>query len=293
MVFVLMHSLPGDPVKIFLGDSATPEQVEYYTKEFGLDQPLYVQYFSWINGLLHGELGRSITYKLDVKNLMLQRLACTVSITLPAFIIALVIGVIFGVITSVNRGKPKDYVLTSIANVGIATPSFWVGILLVYVFSLKLAILPVQGYVSPTESLTGYLKCLVLPVIVLSLGHLASTTRQTRSSMLEVVSQDYIRTARSKGLSEKTVIYKHALRNALIPIVTMMGGAIGGLIGGTVVIESLFNIPGIGSLMLTAITNKDYMVVQNVTFFISLAVVIANLVVDILYGVIDPRIRVE
>ena len=132
-----------------------------------------------------------------------------------------------------------------------------------------------------------------MPVIVLSIGHLASTTRQTRSSMLEVLSQDYIRTARSKGLSEKKVIYKHALRNALIPIVTMMGGAIGGLIGGTVVIESLFNIPGVGSLMLTAITNKDYMVVQNVTFFISVAVVLANLIVDILYGVIDPRIRVD
>lgn len=293
MVFVLMHSIPGDPVSIFLGDSATPEQIEYYTKEFGLDQPLYIQYFRWVQGLFHGELGRSITYQLDVKELLLERVACTVSVTLPAFIIAIVIGIILGVITSVNRGKPKDYILTSIANIGIATPSFWLGILLVYIFALKLKILPVQGYVSPSESLTGYLRCLVMPVIVLSIGHLASTTRQTRSSMLEVLSQDYIRTARSKGLSEKKVIYKHALRNALIPIVTMMGGAIGGLIGGTVVIESLFNIPGVGSLMLTAITNKDYMVVQNVTFFISVVVVIANLIVDILYGVIDPRIRIE
>lgn len=293
MVFILMHSIPGDPVSIFLGDSATPEQIEYYTKEFGLDQPMYVQYFRWVSGLFQGELGRSITYQLDVKELLLSRVACTVSVTLPAFIIALLIGIILGVVTSVNRGKPKDYVLTSIANIGIATPSFWLGILLVYIFALKLKILPVQGYVSPSKSLGGYLRCLVMPVIVLSIGHLASTTRQTRSSMLEVLSQDYIRTARSKGLSEKKVIYKHALRNALIPIVTMMGGAIGGLIGGTVVIESLFNIPGVGSLMLTAITNKDYMVVQNVTFFISVAVVLANLIVDILYGVIDPRIRVD
>lgn len=293
MVFVLMHSLPGDPVSIFLGDSATPEQIEYYTKEFGLDQPGYVQYFKWIQGLLHGELGRSITYQLDVRELLLERVACTVSVTLPAFLLAIAIGVMIGVITSVNRGKPKDYILTSIANVGIATPSFWLGILLVYIFALKLKILPVQGYVTPSQNFPGYLRCLCMPVIVLSVGHLASTTRQTRSSMLEVLSQDYIRTARSKGISEHKVIYKHALRNALIPIITMLGGTVGGLIGGTVVIESLFNIPGVGSLMLTAITNKDYMVVQNVTFFISVVVVLVNLIVDLLYGVIDPRIRVD
>ena len=137
MVFILMHSIPGDPVSIFLGDSATPEQIEYYTKEFGLDQPMYVQYFRWVSGLFQGELGRSITYQLDVKELLLSRVACTVSVTLPAFIIALLIGIILGVVTSVNRGKPKDYVLTSIANIGIATPSFWLGILLVYIFALK------------------------------------------------------------------------------------------------------------------------------------------------------------
>jgi len=293
MVFGLMHLLPGDPIQIYLGETATKESVAYYTQLFGLDKPLYIQYLKWIEGLLHGEMGKSITYSMSVQDLLFKRVACTVSITFPAFIIALLIGVVLGAIASVNRGRKKDTVITSLANIGIATPSFWIGIILVYFFALKLKWLPVQGYTPPSENFGEYIRKLVLPVIVLSLGQLASTTRQTRSSMLEVISQDYIRTARSKGLTEKTVIYKHALHNALIPIVTMMGGAIGMLIGGTVVIENLFNIPGVGSLMLTAIINKDYMVVQNVTFFISVVVVSCNLLVDILYGYIDPRIRIE
>ncbi len=212
--------------------------------------------------------------------------------TVPAFILALILGVILGVVTATHRGKKLDSVITSISNVGIATPTFWIGIILVYILALKLNILPSSGYVSMTESGSGHIKSLIMPVFVLALGYLASTIRQTRSSMLEVVSQDYIRTARSKGLSENRVIYKHALRNALIPIVTMMGSAVGGLIGGTVVIENLFNIPGVGSLMLTAIMNKDYMVAQNITFLIAVVVVICNLAIDILYGYIDPRIRV-
>ncbi len=293
IVFGLMHMLPGDPVQIYLGDTATEEQVEYYTKMFGLDQPLYVQYLRWIGGLFKGEMGRSITYSLDVKELLLRRVGCTLSVTFPAFVLALIIGVCLGVVTATHRGKPLDSLLTSIANIGIATPTFWIGMILVYFFGLKLKWLPVQGYVPFAESPSGFLKCLVMPVFVLTLGHLSSNTRQTRSSMLEVVSQDFIRTARAKGLNENTVIYKHALRNALIPIVTMMGGAVGGLIGGTVAIEKLFNISGVGSLMLTAIINKDYMVVQNVTFVIAVVVVLCNLLIDILYGYIDPRIRVE
>ena len=293
IVFGLMHLLPGDPIQIYLGDTATEEQIAYYTKQFGLDQPLPVQYIRWIGGLFKGEMGRSITYSIDVKELLLRRVASTLSVTFPAFVLALLIGICLGVITSTHRGRTLDSLLTSIANVGIATPAFWIGMILVYIFGLKLKWLPVQGYVPFSESPSDYIKCLVMPVIVLTLGHLSSNTRQTRSSMLEVISQDYIRTARSKGLSEKTVVYKHALRNALIPIVTMMGGAVGALLGGSVGIENLFNIPGVGALMLTAIINKDYMVVQNVTFVIAVAVVICNLLIDILYGYIDPRIRVE
>ncbi len=293
LVFGLMHLLPGDPVQIYLGETATPEQVAYYTEMFGLDKPLYVQYIKWIQGLFHGEMGKSITFSMDVSALLLKRVASTLAITLPAFVLALLIGLCFGVLTSTHRGQKLDSILTSLANIGIATPTFWIGMILVYIFALKLGWLPVQGYVTFAEDPLGHIKCTVMPVIVLSLGHLASTTRQTRSAMLEVVSQDFIRTARAKGLSEHRVIYVHALRNALIPVVTMLGGAIGGLIGGTVVIENLFNIPGVGSLMMTAIMNKDYMVVQNVTFVIAVTVVVCNLLVDILYGYIDPRIRIN
>lgn len=293
IVFTLMHILPGDPISIYLGETATPEQIEYYTQMFGLDQPLHVQYLKWIGGLLKGEMGRSITYSIDVKALLAKRVVCTLSVTLPAFFLSICIGVTLGVISATNRGKKLDSIITSCANVGIAIPSFWVGIILVYFFALTLKVLPVQGYTSFMENPIEYLRKLVMPVIVLSLGQIASLTRQTRSAMLEVVSQDYIRTARSKGITEKRVIYRHALRNALIPIVTLLGNSIGMLIGGTVIIENLFVIPGVGSLMMTSIINKDYMVVQNVTFIIALAVVLCNLFVDILYGYIDPRIRID
>jgi len=293
IVFTLMHILPGDPISIYLGETATPEQIEYYTQMFGLDQPLHVQYLRWIGGLLKGEMGRSITYSIDVKELLAKRVVCTLSVTLPAFFLSICIGVTLGVISATNRGKKLDSIITSCANVGIAIPSFWVGIILVYFFALTLKVLPVQGYTSFMENPIDYLRKLVMPVIVLSLGQIASLTRQTRSAMLEVVSQDYIRTARSKGITEKRVIYRHALRNALIPIVTLLGNSIGMLIGGTVIIENLFVIPGVGSLMMTSIINKDYMVVQNVTFIIALAVVLCNLFVDILYGYIDPRIRID
>ncbi len=293
MVFGLMHLLPGDPIQIYLGESATEEQITYYTEMFGLDQPLHVQYARWLTGLFRGEMGRSITYFADVKELLFKRIACTISITVPAFVLSLILGICLGVITATHRGKWLDSVVTSVANVGIATPSFWIGMVLVYFFALKMKWLPTQGYTRFSDNSLEYVKHLVLPVIVLAVGTLASNIRQTRSAMLEVISQDFIRTARSKGIREKSVIYGHALRNALIPIVTMMGGSIGSLIGGTVVIESLFNIPGVGSLMYTAILNKDYMVVQNITFIIAVTVVLCNLLIDILYGYIDPRIRIE
>ncbi|MFV0467169.1 MAG: ABC transporter permease [Lachnospiraceae bacterium] len=293
IVFSLMHFLPGDPIKLYLGDSATEDQIAYYTQIFGLDKPLYIQYFRWITGLFHGEMGLSIVYHTEVSDLLLKRAICTISVTIPAFIVSLIIGITLGVITATHRGKKLDSIITSISNFLIATPTFWVGMILVFVFALKLNWLPSQGYVSPIESPIGYIKNLIMPVTVLSLGYLASTVRQTRSSMLEVISQDYIRTARAKGLTEKKITYRHALRNALIPIITLLGNAVGMLIGGTVVIENLFNIPGVGALMLTAISNKDYLVAQNITFVVAVVVVLCNLIIDILYGYIDPRIRIE
>ena len=293
LVFLVMHMIPGDPIAIYLGETATPEQIEKYTREFGLDQPLYVQYIKWVLGLFQGQMGRSISFSMDVTQLLPQRILTTLSVTLPAFILAVIVGVILGVLSATHRGKALDSVISVFANIGIATPTFWVGIILVYIFALKLGWLPVQGHTALTEDFVKGIRQLVMPVIVLSLGSMASITRQTRSAMLEVISSDYIHTARAKGLKEKTVTLRHALRNALVPIVTLLGMSVGGLIGGTVLIEQLFSIPGVGSLMMTAILNKDYMVVQNVVFIIALFVMICNLVVDILYGYIDPRIRVD
>lgn len=293
LVFLVMHMIPGDPVAIYLGETATPEQVAFYTKEFGLDQPLHIQYFRWLTGLFQGEMGRSISFSMDVTQLLPKRIFTTLSVTVPAFIISVILGITLGVLSSTHRGRFLDSFISVFANIGIATPAFWVGIILVYILSLKLGLLPVQGYTPLSEDFVLGIKKLIMPIIVLSLGHTASIARQTRSAMLEVISSDYIRTARSKGLREKTVTLRHGLRNALIPIVTLLGMSVGGLIGGTVLIEQLFVIPGVGSLMMTAIMNKDFMVVQNVVFIIAVFVMVCNLLVDILYGYIDPRIRVD
>lgn len=293
LVFLVMHMIPGDPIAIYLGETATPEQIAKYTKEFGLDQPLYIQYLKWIAGLFQGEMGRSISFSMDVTQLLPHRIVTTLSVTVPAFIISIVLGVTLGILCATHRGRILDSAISVFANMGIAMPAFWVGILLVLIFAITLKWLPVQGYTPLNEDFVLGIRQLIMPVIVLALSHTASITRQTRSAMLEVISSDYIRTARSKGLKEKKVILGHALRNALIPIVTLLGMSVGGLIGGTVLIEQLFSIPGVGSLMMTAILNKDYMVVQNVVFIIALFVMVCNLLVDILYGYIDPRIRVD
>ena len=293
LVFGVLHLMPGDPIQIYLGETATPEQIEIYTREFGLDRPVFIQYIRWIGGLFQGNMGMSIVFRVPVVDIIPQRIRTTLTLTIPAFVFATITGIFLGVAAAKNRNRFIDSAISVFANLGIATPTFWIGMIVVYIFSLRLNILPVQGFVPLTENFGESVRRLVLPVFVLSLGQIASITRQTRSAMLEVISQDYIRTARSKGLKEGNITFFHALRNAMIPIVTLLGGSVGRLVGGTVIMENLFVIPGMGSLMITAINNKDYMVVQNVVFIMALFIVICNLIVDILYGYVDPRIRVE
>lgn len=291
MVFLLMQLVPGDPIVNFLGPNATQEQIQYYTELFGYDQPPLVQYGKWVAGLFRGEMGRSVIYQKEISGIIFERLGTTLTVVLPAFVIAVILGVCFGVIAGLNRGKVIDSVISICANVGMAMPLFWVGIICILVFSLRLGILPVQGFVEPTENFGECVRHLVMPVCILGLGPLAQIARQTRSAMLEVIRQDYVRTAWAKGLGSKAITIRHELRNALIPIVTSMGIQLGGMIGGTVLIESIFVLPGLGNLMITAIKGKDYMVVENGVFLIALAVAICNLLVDLMYGVIDPRIR--
>lgn len=293
LVFMIMRSMPGDPVVMFLGPDASQEQIEHYTAVFGLDQPLAVQYMKWLGNIATGEFGKSIVYRQDIGPFILERLKVTLTIAIPAFLISVVAGVLLGVTAAVRRGRLLDSLITVMANLGMATPIFWLSILCVYIFSLKLGWLPVQGFTWPTENFSLAVQKMIMPVLLLSLGPLASYARQARSAMLEVIRQDYIRTGRSKGLGERTIIFKHALRNALIPIITLMGLQLGHLIGGSVLIEQVFVIPGMGNMLITAILNKDYQLVQTGVFVIAASVSLCNLLVDIAYGYVDPRIRIS
>lgn len=291
IVFLLMQLVPGDPIVNFLGANATEEQIAHYTELFGYDQPALVQYGKWITGLFHGEMGRSVALQKDITEVIFQRLGVTLSIVLPAFALAVVLGVILGILAAKNRGSRLDTVISFFANIGMSMPMFWFGMLLIMLFALKLGILPTSGLGNKSDGMWAYTSHLILPMIVLAMGPLAQFTRQTRSSMLEVIRQDYVTTAKAKGVTKKALTFKHQLRNALIPIITVMGVQLGGMIGGTVLVESIFVVPGLGNLMITAIKGRDFMVVENGVLIIAIAVAICNLVVDILYGIIDPRIR--
>ena len=292
IVFLLMQLVPGDPIVNFLGPSATEEQIAYYTALFGYDKPVLVQYFKWITGLFRGEMGRSVAMQAEISTILFQRLKITLAFVIPGFIFAAILGVILGIIAAKKRGSAADSVISVIANIGMSMPMFWFGMILILIFALRLHIFPTSGFVSIAEGgFGGYASHMILPMIVIAMNPLAHFTRLTRSSMLEVIRQDYVTTAKAKGISAGAITVKHQLRNALIPIVTVMGTTLGGMIGGTVLVESIFVVPGLGNLMITSIKGRDFMVVCNGVLVISVAVAICNLIVDILYGFIDPRIR--
>jgi peptide/nickel transport system permease protein len=296
LIFVALRTLPGNPVLMLVTPNTlkeyTDQQIQALEHEFGLDKPMVVQYFNWISGVLfRGDLGTSIVNRSPVSQSLIRRLPVTFHIGIMAIILAIIIGVPAGVICAVRRGKWQDNVVTLLANIGITAPNFWVGMLMIYFFGLYLKILPVYGYTSPFTNFGMSIKQVIMPVMCLAVFPIASITRQTRSSMLEVMRQDYVRTAWSKGLKERAIIIKHALKNGLIPVVTLLGMNVGIVIGGAVLIETVFNIPGMGRLAVDAILNQDYPIVQGVVLAIAIAVAVTNLLVDISYGWIDPRIR--
>lgn len=225
--------------------------------------------------------------------MLAERLPRTISIGVPALIISIIFGVLFGVISAIKRGRWLDRVITIISTIGAGTPVFWLGILGIFIFSVELKILPIQGYVSPSEDLVGYIQHAILPIACMSLGLLTAIARQTRSNMLEVVNQDYVRTARANGIGEGKIILSHALKNALIPIITIIALQVRMVIGGSVLVEEVFNIPGVGALLKVAVANRDYLVVQGCVLVISLVTVGCNFIVDVLYGVVNPAIRTE
>ena len=291
--FLLLHLLPGDPVASMLGSDAKPADVAQLRHELSLDKPITLQYVDWISGVLHGDLGKSINFRENVSTLIGQKLPITAYLGFLALLVSIVVGIWAGILGATRRGSFIDGLISLLANVGMAVPTFWLGILGIYVLGLKLDLLPIQGFTWPSVDLWKSLGQSVMPVFCLAVPGIAMLARQTRSSMLETLQQDYIRTAYAKGLRERTVVYKHALKNALIPIVTLLGVQVRYLFGGAVLTETVFNIPGMGRLLVTASFNKDYLVVQGCTLFIGVVVCLTNLIVDLSYGWIDPRIRYD
>ncbi len=296
IVFFVMRLLPGDPLIIYVAQTAEleampPEMLDELRKEFGLDKPIMVQYVNWVLDILRGDFGTSIFYREKVSKLMLERFPVTVHLGLFALIVGAIFGILAGLLAAVRRGKWVDKVVTPLTYVGITIPVFWLGILLIYAFGLKLGWLPISGYTSPMDNFWLSTRQIVMPVLCLSVFGLAANARQMRSSMLEIIQQDYIRTAWSKGLRESIIIIRHAMKNSLIPVITLIGMGVGIIFGSSVIIETVFAIPGVGSLFVSSIFGQDYVVVQAITFVVAVIILIVNLIVDISYGWFDPRIR--
>lgn len=293
VVFGLLHLLPGDPVLVILGSERTPspETIEAVRAKLGLDRPLIEQYGNWMSGLFTGNLGSSLANNQPVWDRVMARLPRTIELVFAAMLGASVLGITSGVIAALNWNRPGDRLMSLIAVIGISTPVYVVGTLLVLFFAIQLRWLPNAGYTAPGEDLFEFLRKLILPAVALSFGPLAIIMRTTRSALLEVRFQNYIRTARSKGLRELVVVRRHMLRNALIPVITVIGIQMGSLLGGAVIVEYIFNWPGLSTLLIQSIQRRDYPVVQGIVVVTAALFILINLFMDILYGFIDPRVR--
>jgi peptide/nickel transport system permease protein len=291
LIFGLQQLLPGDPAKILAGEEQDPNVVAYLTAKLHLDEPLPVRYGYWIAGVVQGDLGESVRTQLPVLSLILQKLPVTAELAFLAMCVAVLIGIPAGIASAVGRGTVWDYAANMFALWGLSTPNFWLGILMIMLFSVHLGWLPASGFVSPTEDLLGNLASMAMPAFVLGNAIAAVLMRHTRSAMLQVMQSDYVRTARAKGLDERTVILKHALRNALTPIITLGALEFGTLLSGAVLTEQVFTIPGFGKLILDAVFNRDYAVVQGVVLFTATTYILLNLMADMAYFWVNPRLR--
>lgn len=292
IVFLFAHLAPGDPVTALAGDQAVdPEVVEQLRADYGLDQPLPVQYVTWVGNAVTGDLGYSFTTRQPVSDVLIERLSVTLVLTLFALLIAIIVALVTGVLAAIYRGSWFDYANQLLAMIGGSMPAFWLGILLILVVAQKLQWLPASGYVPVTEDPVASLRHLVLPAITLSSGYAAVLSRVARASMLDVLHDDFIRTARAKGLSERHVNVSHALRSALLPIITMIGVEAGHLLGGAVITETVFALPGMGRLLVDAVSSRDFPVFQGATLMLVLLLVASNSMADLAYGFADPRIR--
>lgn len=291
MVFIIVRVVPGDPAAIMLGPDATASDITALRLKLGLDEPLFVQFGQFLFDLVRGDLGRSIFLDRPVTQALAERAEPTLLLTLMAILVAVAIGIPAGVISAVNRGRFLDQATSSLAMLAASMPSFWLGLLFIQFFSVKLGWFPVAGYGPPGASFFERVGHLVLPAFVLGLISSALITRFTRASMLDVLGEDYVRTGRAKGLSEGVVILKHAFRNALIPILTVVGLTMALLLGGAVVTETMFGLPGVGNLVVSAVLRRDYPVIQGALIVIAGVYVLVNLLIDLAYLLVDPRVR--
>lgn len=289
--FLIMKMIPGDPAMVLLGPQARSEDIARFRQQLGLDKPVLIQFVIYLKKILTGDLGRSLIYKQDVLSLIFERLPTTITLSLCALFISIVIGIPSGILAAVKHNSFVDLFVTILSLVGISIPIFWFGMVLIIVFSLQLGWLPAVGIGDPAKGLWDVVSHFILPSFALGILSTGTIARFTRSSMLEVLNQDYIRTAYAKGLKKSLILYRHALKNALIPVVTVMGLQLGNLLAGAVLTETVFALPGLGKLMVDGIFRRDYMLVQGEVLFIAIMYIFVNLIVDIIYALINPKIR--
>lgn len=291
LVFLIVHLVPGDPASAILGLNQTPELIARVRRDLGLDEPLFVQYFTWLGNLLQGDFGTDYSSNAPIGELLAQRLPVTIELALAALLVAVVVGVPLGVLAAVRAGRAADAGAQAVSMAGISVPDFWLGIMLILVFSLGLGVLPSSGWVPLSQDPVENLRHVALPAIALGAGFAAVLIRVTRAAMLDVLGRDYIRFCRAKGVPERSVILKHGLRNAAIPITTVLGMQAGYLLGGAIVVEQVFALPGVGRLVLDAVLQHDYPVVQAAVLVIGVMFIAVNLAADVLYAVLNPKLR--
>lgn len=293
ITFGVFQVLPGDPVRTMLGTEADPAQIEALRTELGLDRPLTVQYFDWMAGLLTGDLGNSIRFSMPVMDLLLDRLPVTLSLAAITLFIVCLISLPLGMFAARRQNKLSDLTLSTATQVGMAVPSFWLGMMMIIYVGMNVDFFKISGYIPWSTSVKGALSTLLLPALTIAIPQMAVNFRYVRTAILEQIRLDYVRTIRSKGILERAVMYKHVLKNAMIPILTVFGLITAEVMAGTIIVEQVFSIPGVGQLLVTAINNRDFPLVQGIVMYITIAVVTINFIVDILYSVIDPRIRIR
>ena len=291
VVFGVLEILPGDPARLMLGMNATPEALESLRRQMGVDLPLVTRYLSWAGGLLVGDFGRSFTYSSPVLDLILERVWVSLPLALMALALSTAIAIPVGIFAAARRGRTPDAVAMGAAQVGVAIPNFWFALLLVYVFAVWLRLVPAGGFPGWSGGVWPATKALILPAVALALPQAAILARVTRSALIDVLGEDYIRTARAKGMPKRHVLWRHALRNAMIPVLTILGLQFAFLIAGTIIIENVFYLPGIGRLVFQAITQRDLIVVEGVVMLLVALVILVNLLVDLSYAWVDPRLR--